>query len=203
MAKDRAKAEKDAGPLAPGKCNAIRKTGKRCRQRAGEGTPHPGIGPCKECTGSTPTVARRYAREEALTQARVWLDSEEDMDPLEAALINVRIASNVVRYQQAKMRTLEAPTREDERALEDALQMCQRVTDIALRAGIAERLVNIAERAGDQLAFIFETALAAAIKAGAEINDIQRTAFARSVEQTTTRLEDEPALRLLPPGEAA
>lgn len=188
----------DPGPEEPGRCNAIRRSGRRCRQPAGRGTPHSGSGPCKECAGSTPNVIKRYARLEAIGMARQFLDSDVEIEPLEAALLNVKIAASLVRYQQAKIRGLrdDQITREDERALEEAVMLSQRVTDMALRAGIAERLVNIAERAGEQIALIGEAGLRALVAAGVVLDEAQRVAFARAVEAETGRLEDEPVRQL-------
>lgn len=45
--------------LVEGYCNVVRK-GKQCRQRAGYGTDHVGIGPCKHHGGSTPLVRQHH-----------------------------------------------------------------------------------------------------------------------------------------------
>lgn len=193
QAKDQAEAKAPPGPEVPGKCNAIRRSGRRCRQTAGRGTPHPGRGPCKECTGSTRNQVTRYARQEAVEQARVWLDRDDlEIEPTDAALFNVRLAHTMVRFQRSKMAALEVVTPEDEAGLDRALRTASHVTDVALKANIAERLVNIAERAGEAIALICEDGLAALIAAGVVLSNAQRTAYANAVQASMARHEDEP-----------
>lgn len=57
----------EVGPPVEGKCNVVRK-GKRCRQAAGYGTDHVGVGTCKHHGGSSP-LARRSAADK-MAEAR-------------------------------------------------------------------------------------------------------------------------------------
>lgn len=178
-------------------CDTAKKGGGTCRRTAGWGTDHVGKGPCKLHGGCLPPVVTRYAREEAVAQARVFLEDDAfEIEPTDAALFNVKVAHMVVRFQRAKINALESPTAEDVAELDRAIRTATHVTDVALKANIAERLVNIAERAGETLALICEEGLAALIKAGLAITAAQRTAYANAIEEAATRYEDAPQLPL-------
>lgn len=177
----------------PASCGVVFKGKRPCKHPAGYGTDHPGKGPCKHHGGSTPAVVTRYARIEAVEQARKWLDNDDlEIEPTDAALFNVKVAHTMVRFQRAKIQALEAVAPEDVAELDRALRTAQHVTDVALKANIAERLVNIAERAGETLALICEEGIAALVKAGLKISPAQRTAYAQAIEAAATRFEDEP-----------
>lgn len=168
-----------------------RKGSLTCERTAGAGTPHKGRGPCSKHTGSTPNVVKRYAREEAVAQARHFLDDENlEIEPTDAALFNVRVAHMIVRFQRAKIAALDVVTPDDLLELDRGLRTAQHVTDVALKADIAERVVNIAERAGETLALICEDGLAALIKAGLKITPAQRTLYAQAIESAAQRYED-------------
>lgn len=177
----------------PGKCNVSRKGNRPCRRGAGWGTTHPGRGPCKLHGGATRNHVKRYARLDAVEQARKFLDDPElDIDPLEAALVNVRIGASLVRFQQAKMRALEQITPDDEADLREALKTSQAMNKQAIDAGIAERLINVVERAGEQIALVCEAGLAALVAAGVVLSAEQRTAYAKAIASATEGFEDVP-----------
>jgi hypothetical protein len=173
-------------------CGATTRSGGACARPAGWGTDHAGHGPCKLHAGSTPTVRRRYAQEEAIEHARVALDEIPEIDPLDAALVNVRIAHAVVAFHRAKIASLETVGSEDIGALEAAVVMSQRVVDMALRAGVAERLVDAAERVGEQIALVCEEGLAALTSAGVQLSNTHRVVYAEAIAAGLRQLESEP-----------
>lgn len=179
------------------KCGAKRKNGEPCQRGAGWGTEQPGKGPCKLHGGRLPNVVTRYARIGAIEQARVYLDDPDlDIEPTDAALFNVKVAHTMVRFQRAKVAALEVIDPDDVAELDRAIRTAQHVTDVALKANIAERLVNIAERAGETLALICEEGIAALIAAGLKISPEQRVVYAKAIEAAAQRFEDEPVLEL-------
>src|SRR4051794_19415295 len=58
--------QRDQKPM----CNARKKNGESCRAFAGQGTKHPGIGPCKFHSGNTPNAEKSALRRE-VTQRMV------------------------------------------------------------------------------------------------------------------------------------
>lgn len=142
-----------------GKCGAARKRGGPCRLPAGWGTAHIGRGPCRKHLGNVPNVRKRYARQEAIEQARELLGQEASSDPIEAMLQGVRLASSVVAYHRLKIASLDVITREDEEALEDAIGNLSIVAKRALDGGVAIKLVQITERMAEQITLPFEEAM--------------------------------------------
>lgn len=142
------------------------------------GTSHLGKGPCRRHLGNVPNVVKRYARQEAIEFARKHLDANEDIDPLDAALENVRVMQTLVRYQREKLGLSETVADEDVRITADITLMAQRAADIAIRAGVADRLVALAERQTEPIIMAAEEALAVVIALGVQIDNSQRTAFA-------------------------
>jgi len=170
-----------------GTCNAKARHGGRCRRPAGWGTCHKGRGPCRLHGGQLPNVIRHHAREQAIDFAREHLGSEIDDDPLEAMLQGVRIASGIVAFHSRKIELLDVVTPEDVRALEDANLNRQRVAEMAVRSGVAERLVHVTERMAEQLSLVFEEALGV-VPLDAKTRQKVVDAFAAGV----TRLEGQP-----------
>jgi hypothetical protein len=169
-----------------------KRTGKPCRQRAGWGTPHPGRGPCRRHLGNVPNVCKRYCREEAIEYAREHLGSEIDDDPLEAMLQGVRIASGIVAYHRRKIDLLDVVTPADVEALEAANLNRQRIAEMAIRGGVAEKLVDITQRMAEQLALAAEEMLAALVKAGVSLTNEQRTIAAQAYAAAVRKLEGQP-----------
>jgi hypothetical protein len=136
-----------------------------------------------------PNVQRRYARQEAIAFAREQLTIEHDVDPLEVALANVRFGYGLVAFHRLKLEALDEINAADVEELDRALLTSQRLTDVALRAGVAERLVKVAERAADQIVLVCEAGIAALIESGAALTQQQRTAYANAVRAALARLE--------------
>jgi len=85
-----------------GKCNAPSRGGELCRQRAGWGTNHTGVGPCKVHGGSFPTVESKYlavVQERELTQRLAQFALPiRDADPEQTLLDLVSEAAGNVAY---------------------------------------------------------------------------------------------------------
>lgn len=155
------------------KCGSKTTAGGQCRRPAGWGTAHAGIGACKLHGGSTPNHNRhaqvvQAQRDVELFKARV------DIHPAEALLELVQWTAGEVDYWRQEVRLLEREdltwgvTKEktggDDRGvteeakphiayamLIDASNRLERYASSALKAGVDERQVRIAEDQGRQL----------------------------------------------------
>lgn len=157
-------------------CGANRRQGEpgdTCRRPAGWGTDHVGIGPCKLHGGSTP--AHRAAA--VVTQAKrdvVLFGARRDVHPAEALLELVQWTAGEVDYWRMRVRELDeealtwgvSKVKEDGHdkgttyeakpniaytMLRDASDRLERYSSSALKAGVDERRVRIAEQQGTQL----------------------------------------------------
>lgn len=174
------------------KCGGTARNGRPCTRPAGWGTPHVGYGRCKLHGGNTPSGAQYGAKLAALAQMPA-LGGEVDINPLEALLYTVRRAYALAGYYrlQAEARDLAGEDVEpyatlERQALADLNQWAQR----SVGAGVAERMVRIAERTGGILAAALEDALS-----GAELSASERSAVVARFAQALSRLErDAPAI---------
>jgi hypothetical protein len=66
-----------------------------------------------------------------------------------------------------------------------------RMTEMANRAGVADRLAQITGRMAEQLSLAAEAQIAALVKGGVKLTDEQRTIAARAYAQAVRRLEGE------------
>lgn len=156
------------------KCGAKKRQGEgNCTQVAGWGTGHVGIGPCKLHGGSTPAhhtaaVATQAKRDVILFGAR------RDVDPAEALLELVQWTAGEVDYWRQRVRSLDeaaltwgvTKVKEDGHdkgttyeakpniaysMLVEASNRLERYAGSALKAGVDERRVRVAESQGSQL----------------------------------------------------
>lgn len=178
---------------ATGLCGVVRKGRPPCRQKAGAGTPN-SKGPCWLHMGAMPTVARRYAREEAVERARAMLTTDVPDDPLEAMLASVHVASALVAYHRLKIDNLDVVSTEDVEALERANLNRKTIAEGVVRAGVAERTVQIAERMAEQITLAFEEALA-----GERLDRALRARLVERFAQGLVKIENRPLA--LPPGD--
>jgi hypothetical protein len=178
--------------LASTTCGALTRSGRACQLPAGHGTDHVGFGKCRRHAGNTPG-GRVYAAKLAALAELPPLGGEVDINPLEALLYTVRRAYALAGYYrlQAEARDLAGEDVEpyatlERQALGDLNQWAQR----SVGAGVAERMVRIAERTGGILAAALEDALS-----GAELSASERSAVVARFAQALSRLErDAPAI---------
>lgn len=155
-------------------CGARKRQGEgTCTRPAGWGTDHVGVGPCKLHGGSTP--AHRTAA--AATQARrdvVLFGGRRDIHPADALLELVQWTAGEVDYWRSRVRLLEEDeltwgvtkvkeggedrgTTEEAKPniayvmLVDASNRLERYSASALKAGVDERRVRLAEQQGTLL----------------------------------------------------
>ena len=176
------------------RCDAKTRGGGKCKQPAGAGTEHLGEGACARHGGLLPGPNKAAARELMKRRAVELMGDYQDATPHELLLNTVKIG--YVRAQLASDRAAEFVGTDDElrfatysrEMLRDAAQMAA----LAIKAGVQERLVRLAERQGHQLSAAF----AAAIGVLPDLTDDQRMAaiseYGRQLRVIDATVVDEP-----------
>lgn len=152
-----------------GKCGALKTdgSGDRCTLRAGFGTDHPGFGTCKHHLGATPagvTSAEKERAKKATEQFGIAVVTT----PQDALLAEVHRSAGVVAYldtvvQELQQDDLKQHTTDDEgrhwekeaiwvKLYRDERAHMVRVCSEAIKCGVAERQVKLAEQQGLLLA---------------------------------------------------
>jgi hypothetical protein len=143
--------------------------GGPCARPAGFGTDHPGTGPCRRHGGGTARGIKRIASKELES----LLGEPVDVDPSEALLFCVALASQEVKWIREQLAYVTEPTHlapqgnlggpqkgmvgmQEEfdiwiQAQQYAVDRLARYSKMALDAGVAERMVNIAEKLADYI----------------------------------------------------
>lgn len=150
-----------------GTCGAKTRTGSPCKRPAGYGTSHVGTGRCKSHGGATPTHELagqvELARREAQTMGQPL-----DIDPGEALLQCIRIAAGEVQYASQKVAelpdamvsTMWGPKLHAWAvARQHAMDRLVTYSSVAIKAGLEERRVQLAEQQGDLIAEVIRGVL--------------------------------------------
>lgn len=163
-------------------CGGRKQNGKGlCRRPRGWGTDHPGFGRCKHHGGSSPSGRKAAEREEV----RLLLGASLDVDPADALLQAVRRTAGLCAYFNQRVSELKVEPEEPEQLSEwvrmeaEATERLARFSKSALDAGIAERRVRMAERAGELISTALERALQ---RTGVPARDRTRLAEAFATE---------------------
>jgi hypothetical protein len=130
-------------------CGARKKNGSRCRAFAGQGTEHPGHGPCKLHGGATP-AANKSALVAKAKADMVRLGAPiNKIEPHEALAGLLRISAGHVTYLHSAVGAIEDVSDPECRVLIDLYDAerdrFHRVAQACVSAGIAERHVRIEE----------------------------------------------------------
>lgn len=163
------------------KCNG-RKTGERgyCKQKAGHGTWHPGIGRCSRHGGASPTYTAEVYRLRAEQEVKRYTFKVKT-DPHAALLEELERTVGVIQFLEIKVNQLEhegkganmvgpvgggqggfpeykpnvywVMLQAERKHLEDIAGSC-------IKAGIEERRVQLAERQGEAIAAVLKGVLA-------------------------------------------
>lgn len=155
-----------------GKCNAKGRSGRRCARPAGWGTPHAGVGACKLHGGSMPNHIIKAQREIVKREAeQLGLSIEQDpataiinlvwrcvgdltfysSKVAEEELLQVEVGPNGSKKLSAHPWTVLYHQAEDRLA---------QVSQAALRAGVEERKVRLAERDAQTIFTAIQSSLA-------------------------------------------
>ncbi len=144
-------------------CEARTRSGGTCRLFAGQGTNHPSVGRCKHHGGSTPTHVASAVVHEARRRA-IEFGDELPVEPAEALLSMLRLSAGMVAWTRAELaRMNDRGTFEGQvltRMYADERDRTARIAKAALDAGVAERMVRMAESYGELLATLIGNILA-------------------------------------------
>lgn len=164
-------------------CGATKRdgSGTTCRRPAGWGTDHPGIGRCKLHGGKTESHTRAAQREQAARDVALF-GARKDIHPAQALTELVQWTAGEVDYWRARVAALDedeltwgvvriksggpdqGTTREARPNIAysmyvDATKRLEAHSVAALRAGVDEKRLQLAEAAGQQLASVVRAVL--------------------------------------------
>lgn len=151
-------------------CGANKTTGGTCKQPAGLGTGHLGVGRCKFHGGATPSHEKNGA-EELVKRGLLFYGAPLDIEPHEALIWEVERTAGHVAFLDADIAALdlkESGLEPDEFDIRmrraQTLYAAERrhlvnVCTAALAAGVEERRVRVAERTGAAVAKLLEAVL--------------------------------------------
>jgi hypothetical protein len=173
-------------------CGAKTRGDGTCANRAGKGTDHVGFGRCSNHGGKTPAGRTHGNRLKALAELGP-MGGEVDVNPLDALLYTVRRGSGLAALYRLQAEACAANGRDaamyadlEAKALADLARWAK----MAIDAGVAERMVRIAEGTGERLASALEEALE-----GVELPPGQRQVVVQRFAASLSRLErEQPAI---------
>lgn len=156
--------------VARGKCGAKRSSknpenkGLYCRNTAGWGTTHPGIGKCKYHGGNLPTHQAHAAKEAAIK----FMGAPKEISPIDAIMWCIHITAGEVEWLTMQIAEI---TDEDEwyehtvigkqmhilqRTRAEAQDRLVKYSKDAIALGLAERAVRLAEQYGQTIARLLD-----------------------------------------------
>jgi hypothetical protein len=173
-------------------CGGRTRRGTECGREPGWGTDHVGFGRCKLHGGCTPNGKAQGARLMALAELGP-MGGEVDVNPLDALLYTVRRGSGLAALYRLQAEACAADGKDaamyadlEAKALADLARWAK----MAIDAGVAERMVRIAEGTGERLASALEEALE-----GVELPPGQRQVVVQRFAASLSRLErEQPAI---------
>jgi hypothetical protein len=167
-----------------------------CQMPAGWGTDHVGYGYCRRhngnCQSHREAAARQIAKEEMEQLLSRYYGHEVAILPWDALILAVRLAAGRVEIAASKMRDLPEGSKEwvaYTQLHNQAIEQLVRYSKTALDAGVEERLVNLAERQGQQHAEVFTS-----LMDELDLTDEQRAALPDAIEKVLRPLESDPLL---------
>lgn len=146
------------------KCGARKNSGGVCKQPAGFGTPHYGIGSCVYHAGNTPSHLVS-AGNQMLNQL---MGEPIEMNPLDALLWCIKIYAGEVEWLSEQLKELQKSTWVEmdymgqkqlniwARERISATERLAKASKMAIDAGIAERQVRMAENFGHTIAALVQ-----------------------------------------------
>jgi hypothetical protein len=171
-------------------CDARRKKGAgRCTRPAGWGTSHLGVGRCKLHCGGTPTHDIAAAKAN-LARMAGFIDTSKVL-PHEALMMCVQITAGEVLYATRQVAVLPEALAEVNGRLhpwivvrQQAMDLCARVSRMAMDAGVPKLQKEMAEMSGEQIV----TAMRAAL-AGTRLSEGQEQRLRSNLETYLRSLE--------------
>lgn len=146
-------------------CDARTKSGTRCRREAGWGTNHLGAGACKLHGGRTQS-GELYGAKQLATAYAAERFGLSGLQPTDALLMCIRDTAGFIAYCKMQLAGVEADKLlvNGERTAwlrlqQDRTKDLAHFSKMALDAGVAERMVRLAENMGRLLAAAFAQAI--------------------------------------------
>jgi hypothetical protein len=146
-------------------CGAKKKNGETCRNFAGQGTDHFGVGYCKFHLGNTAQKRKHAIRLQAeaeVEKARKNFGKKIPVDPAEALLTTLQLSAGQLFWLQARLEEHGDKTDFEGQVLlrlwNDERDRVARIAETALRAGVRERVVRLYESYGKTIAKILDAA---------------------------------------------
>jgi len=140
-------------------CGAKKKNGEKCRAFAGQGTNHPGVGYCKFHLGNTEQMNKHAVKlkaEQEVAKARTKFGEKIPVEPTEALLSVLHLSAGQLAWLHGEPDAMEDKGSFDGQVLMrlwgEERDRLARVSESALRAGVQERAIRLAEAYGQQLA---------------------------------------------------
>jgi hypothetical protein len=149
-------------------CGARRKNGEKCRNFAGQGTEHFGVGLCRNHLGNTKAhnkhaVKVKAQRESSKAQTQLLEQAISfgmilDVEPVEALLMTLRMSYGHLAWLRFEITQIEDKASFDSRVLlrmfDDERERVARIAKTAIDAGVQERQLKLAEKYGEALATV-------------------------------------------------
>jgi hypothetical protein len=132
--------------------------GKRCMQKAGSGTDHPGIGYCRLHGGNVPTQKLNAAKQEA-----ILMGAPKAINPLDAIVWCIHITAGEVEFCTEQLEQLEQGDWTEHTVIgkqiniwakerQNAVSRLMKFSATAVQIGLSERAIRIAEQYGHSIA---------------------------------------------------
>lgn len=132
-------------------CNARKRNGDRCRAFAGQGTNHPGVGPCKHHLGNTPAHEMKAIALNLQRQMVTLGEPVEDVSALDALLQELAAAVGHTAWLRARVADLS----QDElgttygvaliRLYDSERDRKARIARLAIESGVDEAKIRVME----------------------------------------------------------
>jgi hypothetical protein len=155
-------AELDNYPL----CGAKKKNGTHCRQHAGAGTAHKGIGRCKWHLGNTAAHRQHAVKEEAKKQmATMGVFGDLQVTPGQALQAALNLSANGMAWLTWMVGQIpddEMLTPESQsllRLFNDEKDRLARIAQACANAGISERHIRLAEQQTEMMGSLLEAVM--------------------------------------------
>jgi hypothetical protein len=149
-----------------GKCGAKKKDGTLCQQMAGFRTDHPGTGRCRWHGGLAPNHQLRAYKEEA-----IFMGAPKEINAVDALVWCIKVMGGEVEWLSEKMAELQKSEWYEyndkgermlhtlARARSEAVQKLAKMSADAIKLGIEERRVRLAEQYGNSIAKLLKSVL--------------------------------------------
>jgi hypothetical protein len=140
-------------------CAAKRKDGSTCRQFAGAGTNHKGVGRCRFHLGSTRNHEQHAVRLEA-QQRLIEFGESVPVQPTEALLMVLQLSAGHLAWVRSELAALDNKHTFEGQVLmrlwNEERDRVARISKAALDAGVNERQIALAERYGEAIAHLIQ-----------------------------------------------